>query len=167
MAIDPNRLAASSGLLNALGTAVPVVPAGQGSKLERKDGTSDVFGLGKDDFFKLFLAQLQNQDPTQPMDDKEFVAQLAQFTLIDTMQQVQKSLGGTQLAQASSLIGKHVLGNDTSGTAVDGVVDRVVQDDKGILLLVGSQLVDPASVTSVTEDATPAVTPATTPTTTP
>lgn len=160
MAIDPTSLAASSGLLDDLSANRYVTPAGSGSRLDRGDGSSDVFGLGKDDFFKLFLAQLKNQDPTKPMDDKEFIAQLAQFSLIDTMQQVQKALGGTALAQASALIGEHVLGIDTSGNQVDGVVDRVVQDDKGILLLVGDQVVEPAKVTSVAAGSTaPATTP--------
>jgi flagellar basal-body rod modification protein FlgD len=152
MAIDPTSLAANSGLLNALDTAAGYVPTGQigqGSKIQTGEDKSDVFGLGQDDFFKLFLAQLKNQDPTKPMDDKEFVAQLAQFSMIDTMKAVQKALTGTQLAQASGLIGKHIIGHDTSGQAVDGIVDRVVQDEKGLLLVVGSQVVDSASITSV------------------
>ena len=160
MAIDPTSLAASNGLIDALAANRVASPAGEGTKLNQA-GKSDVFGLGKDDFFKLFLAQLKNQDPTKPMDDKEFIAQLAQFSLIDTMQQVQKSLGGTQLAQSSAMIGKHILATDTSGNPVDGVVDRVVQDDKGILLMVGSQVVEPAKVVSVTDaaDAVPSTTP--------
>lgn len=169
MAINPTSLAASSGLIDALAANRNVTPAGQGTKLTAGDGKSDVFGLGKDDFFKLFLAQLKNQDPTKPMDDKEFIAQLAQFSLIDTMQQVQKSLGGTQLAQSSAMIGKHILAVDNAGQPVDGVVDRVVQDDKGVLLMVGTQVIDPAKVVSVTDEPGPsAVSPAagTTPTTT-
>jgi len=153
MAIDPTSLAANSGLLNALDTAAGYVPTGQigqGSKIQTGEDKSDVFGLGQDDFFKLFLAQLKNQDPTKPMDDKEFVAQLS---MIDTMKAVQKALSGTQLAQASGLIGKQVIGHDTTGALVDGVVDRVVQDEKGLLLVVGSQVIDPSKVTSVTEAA--------------
>jgi flagellar basal-body rod modification protein FlgD len=142
MAINPTSLASSSGLLS------------EGSKIQTSSDKSGVFGLGQDDFFKLFLAQLKNQDPTKPMDDKEFVAQLAQFSMIDTMKAVQKALTGTQLAQASGLIGKHIIGHDTSGVAVDGVVDRVVQDEKGLLLVVGSQVVDSAAITSVNDPST-------------
>jgi flagellar basal-body rod modification protein FlgD len=151
MAIDPTRLAASNGLLDALSANRVVTPAGEGSKLNQT-GKTDLFGLGKDDFFKLFLAQLKNQDPTKPMDDKEFIAQLAQFSMIDTMQQVQKALGGTQLAQSAAMIGKHILAIDTTGNPVDGVVDRVVQDDKGILLMVGSQVIEPTKIVSVTDE---------------
>jgi flagellar basal-body rod modification protein FlgD len=168
MAIDPTNLASSSGLIDALSANRDVTPTGVGTKLNAPDKT-DVFGLGKDDFFKLFLAQLKNQDPTKPMDDKEFVAQLAQFSLIDTMQQVQKSLGGTQLAQSSAMIGKHILAVDNAGQPVDGVVDRVVQDAQGVLLMVGTQVVDPLKVTSVTDETGSVITtdPATDPTTTP
>jgi len=122
--------------------------------VKKSADASDVFGLSKDDFFKLFLEQLKNQDPTQPMDDKEFLAQLAQFTMIDTLQQVQKSLGGTQLAQASALIGDQVIGMDTSGLPATGTVDRIVQDSTGIMLVLeGGALVDPASVTQVIKPA--------------
>jgi flagellar basal-body rod modification protein FlgD len=111
---------------------------------------SDVFGLTKDDFFKLFLNQLKNQDPTSPMDDKDFLNQMAQFTMIDTLQQVNKSLGGTQLAQASALIGDQVIGTDTSGKAASGIVNRIVQDSTGIILVLdGGALVDPKDVTQV------------------
>ena len=111
---------------------------------------SDAFGLTKDDFFKLFLSQLKNQDPTSPMDDKDFLNQMAQFTMIDTLQQVQKSLGGTQLAQASGLIGDQVVGTDTNGKAASGTVDRIVQDSSGLLLVLdGGSLMDPSQVTQV------------------
>jgi flagellar basal-body rod modification protein FlgD len=122
--------------------------------IKKSAGATDVFGLSKDDFFKLFLSQLKNQDPTSPMDDKEFLAQLAQFTMIDTLQQVQKSLGGTQLAQASALIGDQVIGTDVSGLPASGTVNRIVQDSTGLtLVLEGGALMDPASVTQVIKPA--------------
>jgi flagellar basal-body rod modification protein FlgD len=130
--------------------SAPGSGAGAPDTVKAGKSVTDVFGLSKDDFFKLFLSQLKNQDPTAPMDDKEFLAQLAQFTMIDTLQQVQKSLGGTQLAQASALIGDQVIGTDTSGLPAAGTVDRIVQDSTGILLVLeGGGIVDPASVTQV------------------
>src|SRR5699024_8581337 len=49
---------------------------------QRKTG-SDI--LGKDDFLKILMTQLQNQDPLNPMEDKDFIAQMAQFSTLEQM----------------------------------------------------------------------------------
>ena len=111
-------------------------------------------GLSSDDFMKLFLAQLQNQDPTKPVDDSAMLGELSQMTQISTLQEVQKSLQGSQLAQSSALIGKNVVGLDVNGAAVNGIVTSVVQStDAGLVLQVGSQYIKPDSVTNVTAPA--------------
>ncbi len=69
--------------------------------------------LGKDAFLKLLVAQLQNQDPLAPAEDKEFIAQLSTFSMLEQMQNMNSSM---QATQASSLIGKQVTWQET----VDG-----------------------------------------------
>ena len=54
---------------------------GTSSKTKDKDNNT----LGKDDFLKILITQLQNQDPTQPLQDKEFIAQMAQFTSVEQL----------------------------------------------------------------------------------
>jgi flagellar basal-body rod modification protein FlgD len=103
----------------------------------------------------LFLAQLQNQDPTQPVDDSQMLSQLSQMTEVQTLQGVQTALAGSQLASSSALIGKNVTGVDVDGAAVNGVVTSVTQSsDAGLVLQVGSQYIKPASVVTVTDPTT-------------
>ena len=71
--------------------------------------------LGKDDFLKLLVTQLQNQDPMNPTDSTEFVAQLAQFSSLEQMSNVNDNLKVVQLfeqsinnAQAVNFVGKTV-----------------------------------------------------------
>lgn len=71
------------------------------STVERKTGDK----MGKDEFLKILVTQLQNQDPLNPMDDKEFIAQMAQFTALEQMQNVAKA---SMTQQATMMIGSYV-----------------------------------------------------------
>jgi flagellar basal-body rod modification protein FlgD len=155
MSINSTSFLPSSSFLTGLG-AISDSALGSTSGTNTVDtisqsGSNSVYGLTTDDFMKLFLAQLQNQDPTKPMDDTQMLAELSQMTQIQTLQQVQKALQGSQLAQSSALIGKNVTGMDVNGAAVNGVVTSVTQSsDAGLVLQVGSQFIKPDSVTTVT-----------------
>ncbi|MBN9230857.1 MAG: flagellar biosynthesis protein FlgD [Legionella sp. 40-6] len=72
--------------------------------------------LGQQDFLRLMVAQIQNQDPLQPQVNGEFLSQLAQFSTNDgvnkmqeSMQQMANSLQSNQALQASALVGRKVL----------------------------------------------------------
>ncbi len=68
--------------------------------------------LGKDDFLSLLITQLQNQDPTSPMEDREFIAQMAQFSTLEQMTNMSNGFAQvTNLinsSQALGLIGRQV-----------------------------------------------------------
>jgi flagellar basal-body rod modification protein FlgD len=155
MSINSTSFLPSSSFLTRLsalnGSAVGSVGGTNSVDTISQSGSNSVYGLTTDDFMKLFLAQLQNQDPTKPMDDTQMLAELSQMTQIQTLQQVQKALQGSQLAQSSALIGKNVTGMDVNGAAVNGVVTSVTQStDAGLVLQVGSQFIKPDSVITVT-----------------
>ncbi|ADN01864.1 flagellar hook assembly protein FlgD [Spirochaeta thermophila] len=84
--------------------------------------------LGKDDFLKLLVAQLTHQDPTQPLEDKEFIAQMAQFSTLEQMtnmsQEFSKLALRLQSSQAFSLLGKTVVIKN-GGQEISGVVEEV------------------------------------------
>ncbi len=96
--------------------------------------------LGKDDFLKLLITQLTHQDPTEPMDDREFIAQMAQFSTLEQMTNLSSEfqrLGGLlQSGQAVSLLDKTVdivLGSAT----ITGQVDEVTSGEYPQVLVNG------------------------------
>ncbi len=107
--------------------------------------------LDKDDFLKLLITQLTNQDPTKPMEDREFIAQMAQFSALEQM--VNMGEGMARVAnlvgrsQAYSLLGKTVTVANGTETAV-GTVEEVRGGDYPQILINGKYY-DAASVESV------------------
>lgn len=77
--------------------------------------------LDKDAFLKLLIAELSNQDPLNPMDDREFIAQMAQFSTLEQMTNMTKALEGmSSMEQYSAVnyVGKKIVFNqeDSAGT---------------------------------------------------
>jgi len=96
-------------------------------------GTSNV--LAKEDFLKLLVAQLQAQDPLKPMESTEFTAQLAQFSSLEQLSNINDNLQYLQLyqssinnAQAVAFIGKNVEAIGNSIQLTNGVSDDMLFD---------------------------------------
>lgn len=79
--------------------------------------------LGKDEFLKILIVQLQNQDPLNPMDDKEFIAQMAQFTALEQMQNVAKA---SQMQQATLMIGNYIKAEVNGDNGQELVYGKVI-----------------------------------------
>jgi flagellar basal-body rod modification protein FlgD len=110
--------------------------------------------LGKDAFLKLLTTQLQHQDPLNPMEDSEFMGQMAQFSTLEQITNMAHA--NTAMAdnlafnKSVSLIGRTVtyLGEDDQPHT--GTVERVTTTDgKPALTVGGTDGVDPSSVTEV------------------
>ncbi len=98
--------------------------------------------LGRDQFMLLLLAQLRNQDPLSPMDDKEFITQLATFNTLDEMRKINENLLAMsymdQFVQAGVLLGKTVTAIDPNypGNFITGQVSGVSFEDGAANLIV-------------------------------
>ncbi len=97
--------------------------------------SSDEMGLDRDAFLKLLITQLRYQDPLNPMEDKEFIAQMAQFSSLEQMQQMNRSLNNflesNFLYQAGALIGREVEIKSLDGEEITGLVKEVIFTEQG------------------------------------
>lgn len=109
--------------------------------------------LGKQAFLQLLVAQLKNQDPLQPMDNTQFVSQLAQFSTLEAMQQVQStlesSLGAQLLDHAMSLLGHTITATGSDGKPVTGTVQGIKLQKGEVLLDLGDSTVNLSDVTDI------------------
>ena len=108
-------------------TAASTSTTGTNGKTSAQIGAAA--GMGKDDFMQLLIAQLKNQDPMKPMEDKEFITQLAQFSSLEAMDkltaQMEDLTGSQMLVQAATLIGRQVSAKLETGEVVTGTISQV------------------------------------------
>ncbi len=105
---------------------MPVDGIGQVSSAPTQSASS---AISQEEFVKLFLAQLNYQDPLEPLNNREFLAQLAQFSSLEQSRQINDNILGVMAMQAStqglSLLGKNVEVDTEGGQAFTGVVEAV------------------------------------------
>ncbi|MFZ5687757.1 MAG: flagellar hook capping FlgD N-terminal domain-containing protein [Bacillota bacterium] len=135
--------------------------------------SSSLKTLGKDDFLRLLVAQMQNQDPLKPMEDKEFISQLAQFSTLEQTQNMAAQMENLSLAllyfmenqaardkealfaKALSMLGKYIEGEAQGGGLVTGIASGLKLKGEGIVLVVGEHQVALADVKEVAIPFTP------------
>lgn len=108
--------------------------------------------LDKNSFLKLLVTQLAKQDPTNPMNDREFISQMAQFSSLEQMNNVANSMNKLRASQANQLIGKMVQGKDfVTEKPVQGIVTKATFDHSGeVFLSVSGRQVKLDDITEVT-----------------
>ena len=96
--------------------------------------------LGKDDFLKLLITQLSNQDPTNPMEDTQFIAQMAQFSSLEQMTNMNESFSKMasmiNSSQAAATIGRTV-DIDVGDTTARGVVEATTMGSQPQVMVNG------------------------------
>src|SRR5689334_13512263 len=106
---------------------------------------SGVGSLTSDQFLQLFITQLQNQDPSAPMDANALTTQLAQLSTVESITKLSASfdqmLQLQQLTQGNDLLGHTIQYKGTNGTTQSGAVSSVSVQNGNVLLNIGSAAV--------------------------
>jgi flagellar basal-body rod modification protein FlgD len=115
---------------------------------------SALSGIGSDQFLQLLVAQLQNQDPLDPVSDKDFINQLATLNTVQGLSDLNASFAQmlklSQLTQGADLIGKTVQYTPADGgAAVSGTVDSVNAQNGQFVVTIGGEQVALDQIQSV------------------
>ena len=109
--------------------------------------------VNMDDFLKLMIAELQNQDPMNPMENSQMLQQISQIREIGATDKLSDTLNAVQLGQslstAGALIGKQIKGLDDKNQQIEGIVDRVSITDSKPSLHVGDKTVSLTNVSDI------------------
>ena len=126
--------------------------------------------LMKDDFLKLLIVQLKNQDPLSPVDDSQFLAQMAQFSALEQMTNIAESVqelnhnltwlsSQSLLTQGAAMIGKEAKGLDDQGNEVSGLITSVRWHGYTLQVQIGENLLKLENLTEVRESSANPVVP--------
>jgi flagellar basal-body rod modification protein FlgD len=130
--------------MTAIGGINDILNATSTSKVGQKPATE----MGKDQFLQLMVGQLKNQDPMNPMEDKDFMGQMAQFSQLEQVTNMSASL---ESQKAFGMLGKDVTYNDPkTGEVKAGKVEKVaLEGNKATLTIGGVSKIEISQITEV------------------
>lgn len=115
----------------------------------------DPLSIGRESFMQLLITQLRYQDPLSPMEDQDFIAQLAQLNTLEQLQTLNNSfelfMQQQNLMRGAELLGKTVQGLDGNGGTVQGTVESVSVRGGEVMLGVGDSRIALTDVTDIVE----------------
>jgi flagellar basal-body rod modification protein FlgD len=131
--------------------------------------------LGKDAFLQLLVSQLKNQDPMKPMEDSQFIGQMAQFSALEQMQNLNQTMAASahfqDLTQASAMIGKYASVVNADGGVITGQVSEIRQANGKTTVVMDGKEYDSTTINRVSatpfDGKTPSVAPPVAPTAAP
>jgi len=122
---------------------VNAVQDATGAPSSRVGNSSGGWRPDKTAFLKLLAAQLQYQNPMEPMKNEEFLTQMVQFTILEQLQEMSERLTRMWrlegLQQGAVLLGRRVTVAGADGEVVAGVVEKVVLGGEGVSLVVNGR----------------------------
>lgn len=113
--------------------------------------------VSADDFLQLLTVQLANQDPLEPVKDTDFLAQMAQFSSLEQMNDLRRSIDGMATLQtpasAQLLLGREIVASDANGS-VRGVVTAVEIENGSVWARVGDSRVSLETIEQIVQPVT-------------
>ena len=119
----------------------------------QRSNTDVLRDIELDDFLQLMIAELQNQDPLNPLENNEILQQVSQIREIGATNQLNETLAavlfGQNVTNASSLIGKEITALDSTGDNVEGTVDKVTIAEGNVTVHLGERTVELKNVREI------------------
>lgn len=126
-----------------------VVDGTSGSSSKKNGSKKNVDNtMGQEQFLQLLVAQMQYQDPLEPTSNTEWVAQMATFSMVESLNNMQEAFSKQS---ANDLVGKYVIINDGDNGYVRGKVDFVTKQDGKTMLSVDDKLYDLEKLDTVSD----------------
>lgn len=156
----PAQRRAVADQLKAAPKALAQASPAQAQKMGEADTTVNarvaIPELDRDAFLQLLVIQLQNQDPLEPTSNQDMLAQLAQFSALEQMNNLNESfatLSGNfdqlNFISASELLGRRVSGIDLNGEMRQGIVESIHLDGSLVVLSVDGELMSMAGIINI------------------
>jgi flagellar basal-body rod modification protein FlgD len=136
---------------------LPAINSINYSQTGQTSGTQTKTEMGREQFLKILVAQLQNQDPTKPMEDKEMISQMAQLSVLEQLSNLNQSLSAylfsnqnQNLSQYSNMLDKKVTWiNPATNELESGIVSGIKYQNQLVYFQIGEQEITSNQIQSV------------------
>jgi flagellar basal-body rod modification protein FlgD len=146
--IMPRMMAAAAG-----GSAGSTSSIGASGSSGGSSSGVNLGGINSNTFLQLLVSQLTHQDPMNPTDSTTYITEEAQFSMVQSMNQLAQQnasiLNSQQMQEATGFIGKNVTYVDATGATTTGVVASASPGSKGAVVRVGTAQIPISSITEV------------------